>query len=99
MTLTTLDLSRFHTSNVTTMSNMFYSCRSLTTIYVGQNWSTENVSESSNMFALCNSLVGQNGTSYVSSNVDATFACVDKAIYDNGEYVSGDMGYLTLKDN
>lgn len=40
--LKNLDLSSFNTNNVTNMSYMFAYSEELTTIYVGQNWTTEN---------------------------------------------------------
>ena len=56
--LPTLDLSGWNTSAVTNMSYMFSSFTDLTTIYVGEEWSTENVTDSDNMFEGCTNLVG-----------------------------------------
>ena len=53
--LTTLDLSRFDTSEVTDMSDMFRGCESLTTIYSNSSWSCRC---SNHMFSGCNSLRG-----------------------------------------
>ena len=83
-----LDLSGWNTSNVKSMSSMFYNCRALKTIYVSELWNTNKVTSSSGMFENCTSLVGGNGTAYSSSNVDKTYARIDKA---------GTPGYLSEK--
>ena len=91
--LTELDLSNFNTNQVTNMGFMFYNCSNLTTIYVseydattGTGWTTSAVTNSSSMFSGCSKLVGQNGTAYSSSHIDAEYARIDK---------SGAPGYLT----
>ena len=93
--LTSLDVSKFDTSQVTNMKYMFEDCSSLTSIYVseynettGKGWTTKNVTDSSSMFYGATKLVGGNGTVYNSSNVDATYARIDK---------EGEPGYFTLK--
>ena len=76
--LTSLDLSSFNTSNVTKMRYMFGDCSGLTTIIVGDGWSTAAVTESINMFSGCTSLVGGQGTTYNDSNPkDKTYAHID----------------------
>ena len=99
--LTYVDLSNFDTSNVTSMNSMFMGCYDLTTILVGDGWNTDNVTTSTNMFAGCTQLVGGNGTIYDSAHTDKTYARVDEAIYDEitGEYIEGNKGYFTLKQN
>ena len=91
--LTSLDLSKFNTKYVTDMNSMFYWCSRLKTIYVseynettGKGWTTKNVTDSDKMFFSATKLVGGNGTVYNSSNVDATYARIDK---------EGEPGYLT----
>ena len=91
--LTSLDVSKFDTSQVTNMMRMFYECSKLSKIYVskydeetGKGWTTKNVTDSSNMFSGATKLVGGNGTKFNSSNVDATYARIDK---------EGEPGYLT----
>ena len=91
--LTSLDVSKFDTSQVTDMSYMFDSCSKLSKIYVseynettGKGWTTKNVTDSVRMFTSATKLVGGNGTVYNSSNVDATYARIDK---------EGEPGYLT----
>ncbi len=63
-------------------------CSKLTTIYVGDSWSTSNVTSSSMMFVNCTRLVGGNGTVYNSSYTNATYARIDTA---------STPGYLTRK--
>ena len=91
--LTSLDVSNFDTSKVTDMSHMFAYCSKLSKIYVseynettGKGWTTKNVTDSDKMFISATKLVGGNGTVYNSSNVDATYARIDK---------EGEPGYLT----
>ena len=86
---TTLDLSNFNTSNVTDMGYMFYNCKTLTTIYVGNKFTTDKVTSSSNMFYLDSKLVGGAGTVYNSSYVDKTYARVDGG--------TSSPGYFTRK--
>lgn len=87
--LTSLDLSKFDTSKVNDMSYMFAESTSLETIYVSNKWSTESIVSSVSMFERCSALVGGNGTTYNSSNVDHTYARID---------ASGTPGYLTYKE-
>ncbi len=86
--LTSLDLSSFNSAKVTDMSAMFYGCSNLSTIYVSDEWSTNAVTNSVNMFFGCTKLKGGNGTTYVNSNTDKTYAHVDTA---------GNPGYFTYK--
>jgi surface protein len=64
-------------SNATTVRQMFLSCTSLKTIYTNSDWIFSQNVNSSTMFKNCNSLVGQNGTTYSSSNEDKTYARID----------------------
>ena len=84
--LTTLDLSSFNTENVTATNYMFYNCENLITIYISDNWITKNITTSGSMFSLCQKLKGQDGTSYNSENVDATYAHANAG------------GYMTMKN-
>ena len=52
---TSLDLSKFDTSNVTDMSFMFFYCNNLKTLYL-ENFITKNVVNMSGMFFNCESL-------------------------------------------
>ena len=87
----TINLSSFDTSNVTKMDGMFYNCNALTTIYVGNKFTTDKVTSSSNMFDLSTKLVGGAGTVYNSSYIDKTYARVDGG--------TSSPGYFTLKTN
>ena len=59
-----LDLLTFNTVNVTDMEHMFDHDLALTTITVGDGWTTENVEKKGSMFYYAVSLVGQKGTCY-----------------------------------
>ena len=85
--LTTIDIRNFNTGEVKYMDYMFELCNQLTTIIVGEGWSTAKVTSSETMFRYDDNLVGQNGTAYNSSNIEANYACVDAA---------GTPGYLSL---
>ena len=87
--LKSLDISQFNIGNVTDVSQMFDGCKSLTTVYVGEDWSTENVKHSRDMFLGCTSLVGGAGTTYDPDHIDASYAHVDGG--------TSYPGYLTLK--
>jgi surface protein len=86
--LESLDLSSFNTAQVTNMSKMFYDCSALTTIYVGDEWSTEAVSYSDSMFGNCSNLVGGKGTTYDDCHIDAAYAHIDGG--------DADPGYLSV---
>ena len=51
-----IDLSKFNTSNVTNMSNMFGSCNSLISLPYISKWNTKNVTNMSDMLSGCESL-------------------------------------------
>ena len=86
--LTYLDLSSFNTSAVTNMNSMFYNCTKLETIIVGDGWSTENVTTSEYMFRFCSKLVGQMGTIYNSSYINAGYAHLDGGAENPGYFTS-----------
>ncbi|WP_295084310.1 BspA family leucine-rich repeat surface protein [Ruminococcus sp.] len=88
----TIDISSFDTSNVTNMDSMFAACESLTTVYVGPDWTTENVVLTPwfPMFQDCCSLIGGEGTT-ISSDHD-----IDYAHADGGKE---NPGYFTLKED
>ena len=87
--LSTLDVSSLDTGEVTDMGGMFYGCSSLTTIYCGEGWNTGKVTYSFNMFGVCTNIVGERGTRYDDSHIDAAYAHVDGG--------PANPGYLTLK--
>ena len=51
--LTTADLTKLDTSNVTEMTEMFHFCTSLVNLEGASNWNTSKVTSMSQMFALC----------------------------------------------
>ena len=75
--LTSLDLNTWNTSKVENMTNMFFQITGINKIYVSDSWSTESVTESNLMFSECVGLIGGNGTTYNSANIDATYARID----------------------
>ena len=84
-----IDVSKFNTSKVTDMNNMFESSPNLTTIYVSNKFLTDKVTSSSNMFSGDTKLVGGAGTVYDSSNIDKTYARIDGG--------TSSPGYFTAK--
>ena len=85
-----IDISNFDTSNVTNMSSMFDSLPNLTTIYVGNKFSTDKLENTDSIFYGSKNLVGSNGTKYNASNVNKTYARIDTA---------STPGYFTLKNS
>ena len=73
----TLDLSHFNTAKVTNMQAMFANNSHLTTILVGDGWTTAAVTNSANMFYGCTQLVGDQGTAYNANYLDKTYARLD----------------------
>lgn len=69
------------------LNNMFYSCRSLTTIYCSGFYYTPSGTD---VFVNCPSLVGGNGTVYDSNNIDYQYACIDGK--------DGQPGYFTWNE-
>ena len=65
--LTTLDVSKFDTQNVTNMRRMFYAC-SLTTLDVS-NFDTKNVTDMSDMFGGCDALTTLDLSNFNTKNV------------------------------
>ena len=69
-----LDLSNFNTHNVTTMSSMFNGCSNLVSVFIGDDWDTSLLISSDYMFYDCTSIVGQDGTTYDSNQIDKSKA-------------------------
>ena len=95
--LCSIDLSNFDTSNVTNMFFLFCGDTNLTTIYVGEGWTTENVTESFLMFNECTSLVGGMGTTYDANHIDAEYAHIDGGT-ENPGYFTAAMTSITLAE-
>ena len=99
-----LDLSGFDTSNVTDMSWMFYDASKLTTVYVGDGWTTEAVDPSTaKPFYNNQTLVGGNGTTWLDVCEMAnparpweSSAALKYAVVDGTD---GNPGLLTYKAN
>ena len=105
--LTSLDLSSFNTSNVKYefdtnnyinysfgIRSMFEGCSALTTIWVGDNWTTANLTESVDVFNYCAALVGGAGTHFDPDHVDYTYAHIDGGVDNPGYFTrSGDAPY------
>ena len=66
--LTSLDVSKFNTSNVTTMSGMFSSCSNLTSLDVSK-FNTSNVTTMSGMFSSCSNLTSLDVSKFNTSKV------------------------------
>lgn len=75
--LTSLDLSKFDTSNVTNMSSMFLCCSALTSLDLSGSFNTSNVTNMNSMFEGCNKLTSLDlsnfGNSYNLSSVNNMF--------------------------
>ena len=96
--MSNIDLSKWNTINVKEMSQMFAGCSNLTTIYASTNFVVSSLTDSGNaMFGGCSLLEGGNGTKYNVSNINATMAQIDTAVYENETLVSGVAGYFTAK--
>ena len=66
--LTSLDVSKFNTSNVTTMSGMFSSCSNLTSLDVSK-FNTSKVTDMSGMFYNCSNLTSLDVSGFDTSKV------------------------------
>lgn len=85
-----INLTSFDTSKVTNMGWMFGNCQKLTTIYVGEKWSTNSVTTGHGMFYNCRSLVGGMGTKCAEyGSEDDTYAHIDGG--------TSNPGYFTAK--
>lgn len=99
--LTTIDLSDFDTSNVTSMLNMFNGCYSLTSLDL-RTMDTGNVTNMACMFEHCGSLASLDFSSFDTSNVTSMsrmfFSCgvqtLDLSSFDTHNVTDmGDMFY------
>ena len=89
--LTSLDVSKFNTQNVTDMSWMFYNCESLTTIFCNNNWKVGNKIYDSAMFSHCTRLNGTN-TAYNPHKIG-----IEMANPTTGYFTSKPTGIDTVK--
>ena len=68
--LTSLDVSNWDTSNVTSMRSMFDNCQSLFSLNLS-NWDTSNVTDMYKMFDYCSSLTSLDVSNWDTSNVSS----------------------------
>ena len=85
-----IDLYNFNTAKVKNIGFMFRECTALTTILVGDEWSTMSVADDDFMFTDCSNLVGGMGTTYDEDQVGIGYAHVDEG--------DSNPGYLTKKE-
>ena len=85
--LTLLDLSSFSTNNLKNIETMFKGSSHLQTIIVSTGWNVESVNSSS-MFEDCSAIVGEQGTTYNSSNTNRIYAHIDGGTSNPG-YLTG----------
>lgn len=100
--LETLDLRNFDTHNVKDMNFMFAESTKLSTIYVGNSWSTANVEVGDSIFDSCPSLVGGQGTVFNPDNISVDYAHVDGGENNPGYLTEGNNiaeHYAVLSDN
>ena len=76
--LTSLDLSNWDTSQVTSMSEMFSGCTSLASLDLS-NWDTSKVTNTNNMFLACDSLKTVKMTNCSQDTKDKIRAALDAA--------------------
>ena len=105
----TFDLSHFNTAKVTNMQQMFGYNSLLTTIIVGDGWTTAAVTNSQSMFYGCTHLVGDQGTAYNADYLDKTYAHIDGGTSNPGYfshfkepyacYVAGDKSLTFYYDD
>ena len=87
--LYSLDISHFDMRKVTTTEYMFYLCSGLTTIYASQDLTTlSSIKNSDYMFVSCYNLVGGEGTEFMGSVYDITYARPDGGT-DSPGYFTG----------
>ena len=85
-----VDLTSFDISKVEDMRMMFGACLGLKTICCTNDWSTSSA-VSDNMFFNCKLLVGDKGTTFDSSVVDATYARPDGGTAGPGYFTAETM--------
>jgi len=110
--LKSVDLYDLNTSKVTNISSMFYNCSKIRTIYSSTSFNISKVTSSSNMFYNTKKLVWWNGTKFVNSYTEKSYARPDvqwqvwyftdkdaikvKFIIWNTEYASGAFSYWKI---
>ena len=101
--LTELDLTHFNTANVTNMYDMFFGCKSLTTIYVSDEFVITNITNKTySLFFDCIKLKGAIGynkseTNYKFANYKTGY--FTKLVGKNGDEKIGAAGKTLVTDN
>lgn len=94
--LTSLDLSNFDTSNVTSMGSMFGSCSGLTELDLS-SFDTSKVTDMSSMFGMCSSLIKVDGSisfkSYSSSTMNYNYLFAYNQLANLVKITYKDIGY------
>ena len=97
--LESADLTKLHTSNVTSMHSMFYDCKALTELSLS-SFNTGKVTYMSNMFSNCGSLTALDLSSFNTRNVSSMYAmfssckALQKVAFGAGWRWVGANGYL-----
>ncbi len=99
--LHSLDLTSFNTSNVFLMNELFKGCTQLERIFVSNGWGTANLKSTyvdsgtgtvydgtKDLFLNCPAIIGEDGTTYNSSNVTSAYAHTR-----TGGYLTSNMLY------
>ena len=87
--LTELNLSTWDTQYVTNMSYLFKDCTSLDTIKASDKFKVAQVTSDTEMFLGATSIVGHEGTTYDSTNINKTYAIIDSASTGHPGYFTG----------
>ena len=77
LSLTSLDLSNFATTNLQNADYMFYNCIKLKTIFVSDKWTNTTIKDVYTVFYNCNNLIGGKGTVYDEYNTRGGYARID----------------------
>ncbi|MBR5697008.1 MAG: BspA family leucine-rich repeat surface protein [Prevotella sp.] len=92
------NIENLNTSEVTTMSGMFYNCSSLKNLDLS-SFDTGNVTDMSGMFTGCSSLINLNVSNWNTSNVtnmsQLFFNCSSLATLDLSGWNTGNIGYIS----
>ena len=101
--LTELDLTHFNTANVTNMYDMFFGCKSLTTIYVSDEFVITNITiKTYSLFFDCIKLKGAIGYNKSKTNyrfANYTTGYFTKLVGKNGDEKIGAAGKTLATDN
>ena len=94
--LTSLDLSSWNTSNVTSMAGLFSEDTALTSLDLS-SWNTSNVTEFDTMFMNCSSLETLNISSFSFEN--ATYDMIFEGINESCEIIVNSDAYSILSES